>query len=75
VEKKGFIDDLAYRRLRMTDGIIPRAYGLTKIHKQNCHLRIIVSSINSSLYNLSLFLHNIINNFIPEAPNIKIYKE
>ena len=40
-----------------------------KIHKQNYPLRIIVSSINSPLYNLSLFLHNIINDSIPEAPS------
>ena len=57
------------RRLRMTDGVIPRAYGLTKIHKQNYPLRIIVSSLNSSLYNLSLFLHNIIADSIPEMPS------
>ena len=55
--------------MRTTDGIIPRAYGLTKIHKQNYPLRIIVSSLNSPLYNLSLFLHNIITDSIPETPS------
>ena len=58
-----------HRRLRTTDGIILRAYGLIKIHKQNYPLRIIVSSINSPLYNLSWFLHSIINDSIPEAPS------
>ena len=67
---KGFIDDLAYRRLRTTDGIIPKAYSLwlTKIYKQNYPLRIIVSSINSPLY-LSWFLLSIINDSIVEAPS------
>ncbi|KYQ46837.1 hypothetical protein ALC60_14128, partial [Trachymyrmex zeteki] len=55
---KKFIDDSTYRRLLTTDGIIPKAYGLTKIHKQGNPLRIIVSSINSQLYYFSLFLHN-----------------
>jgi len=63
-KNKGFIDDSTYKRSRTTDDIIPRAYGLAKIHKQNYPLRIIVSSINSPFYNLTLFLHNIINNFI-----------
>ena len=65
---KDLIDDLTYRKLRMIDGI-SRAYGLTKIHKQNYSLRIIISSLNSPLYNLSLFLHNIIIDSIPETPS------
>ncbi|KYQ47789.1 hypothetical protein ALC60_13178 [Trachymyrmex zeteki] len=56
-----FIDEPTYRRLFTTDGVIPRAYGLTKIHKDGNPLCVIVSSINSPLYCLSLFLHNIIN--------------
>ena len=55
--------------MRTTDEVIPRAYGLTKIHKQNYPLRIIVSSLNSPLYNLSLFLHNIIKDSILETLN------
>ncbi|KAG5323073.1 DIRA2 protein, partial [Acromyrmex heyeri] len=41
------------------------ANNLTKIHKLGYPLKVIVSSINS----LSLFLHNIIVNSIPEAPS------
>jgi len=44
--------------------VIPRAYGLPKIHKTGYPLRIIVSSINSTLHPLALFLHKIINNNI-----------
>lgn len=50
-----------------TDGILPRAYGLPKIHKPGNPLRIIVSSINSPLYKLACFLHNIIKDSMPEA--------
>jgi len=31
-----------YKKLMVTDGILPRAYGLTKIHKQGYPLRVIV---------------------------------
>ena len=60
-------DEQTYRRLLTTDGVIPRVYGLTKIYKESNPLRVIVSSINSPLYYLSLFLHNIINDSIPKA--------
>ncbi|RLU25989.1 hypothetical protein DMN91_002152 [Ooceraea biroi] len=40
---------------------LPRAYGLPKIHKDGCPLRIIVSCINSPLYALSSFLHDTIH--------------
>ena len=56
-----FIDEQTYRRLLTTDGVIPKAYGLTKIHKDGNPLRVIVSSVNSPLYYLSLFLHNLIS--------------
>lgn len=53
--------DSEYRFLLSTDGILPRAYGLPKIHKQEYPFRIIVSSVNSIFYKKSMFfLHNII---------------
>ena len=39
--------ELTYRRLLTSAGVIPRAYGLTKIHKEGYPLRVIVSCINS----------------------------
>ena len=42
-----FIDELTYRRLLTSDGVIPRAYSLTKIHKEGYPLRVNVSCINS----------------------------
>ncbi|XP_018367481.1 PREDICTED: uncharacterized protein LOC108763996 [Trachymyrmex cornetzi] len=68
-KNKGFIDNITYKNLLSTDGSISRAYGLTKIHKTNYPLRIIVSSVNSPLYNLSLYLHKIINNSIQKSPS------
>jgi len=61
-----FIDMNTYRKLLITDGILPRAYGLMKIHMENFPLRIIVSSINSPSYPLAAYLHNIIYNSIPK---------
>jgi len=49
-------------RLLTTDRITLRVYGASKIHKTDNLLRIIVSCINSPLYNLSLYLHQIIKN-------------
>jgi len=67
-KNNGYIDISTYRKLLTTDGSLPRAYGLPKIHKQGYPLRIIVSSIGSPLYALSNFLHNTIKNSI-STPN------
>ena len=50
----GFINELTYKRLLTSDGNIPRAYELIKIHKAGNLLRVIVSSINSLLYDFFL---------------------
>jgi len=60
-----------YRSLLNTDGILPRAYELPKIHKNSCPLRIIISSINSPLYSLAAFLHDILYKNLP-FPNSHI---
>lgn len=60
-KKNKYIAESVYRSLMLSDGILPRAYGLPKIHKSGIPLRIIVSSVNSPLYALGNFLHNIIN--------------
>jgi len=65
--KKEYIDIRTYRRLLITDGMLPRAYGLPKLHKEGYPLRIIVSSLKSPLYELALYLHNIIKCSVPEA--------
>ncbi|KYN24377.1 hypothetical protein ALC57_04014, partial [Trachymyrmex cornetzi] len=68
-KEKKYISDSTYRGLLCNDGILPMAYALPKIlvYKQDCPFRIIVSSINSPLYSLAVFLHNIIIKTIPKA--------
>ena len=69
---KEFISPAEYKYMLSTDGILPRAYGLPKVHKDGCPLRIIVSCINSPLYNIANFLQNIITkNIIKPASFIK----
>ena len=53
-----------YFYLRSTDAIVPRIYGLPKIHKPDWPLRPIVSFINSFLYNLSKFMAKILTPLI-----------
>lgn len=64
-KKCEYITELTYKRLNCTDGVLPRAYGLPKIHKSGNPLRIIVSSMNTPLYELASFLHDTINDSIP----------
>jgi len=47
--------------------MLPRAYGLPKLHKEGHPLRIIVSSLNSPSYELALYLHNIIKCSVNEG--------
>ncbi|XP_071576894.1 uncharacterized protein [Temnothorax nylanderi] len=65
--KKEFINHQQYGLLNCTDGVIPRAYGLPKIHKANCPLRMIVSTVNSPLHSLARFLQDLIQVSVPKA--------
>jgi len=62
-----YISDMTYKCLKCTDGVLPRVYGLAKIHKPNCSFGVIVSSINTPPHQLAAFLHNIIYDAIPRA--------
>ncbi|XP_024891588.1 uncharacterized protein LOC112467272 [Temnothorax curvispinosus] len=64
-KNKKYITQQEYRSLHVSDGILPRAYGLPKIHKPDCPLRIIVSSINTPLYDLASFLQKILHKSLP----------
>ena len=64
---KGYINDSTYKALYCNDGSLPRVYGLSKIQKSSCPLKIIVSSIGSPLYSLATYLHNILFKTIPKA--------
>lgn len=66
-KNKEYITLKSYRSLSFSEGTLPRAYGLPKIHKPNCPFRLIVSSINSPLYQLALFLHKIMSEFLSSS--------
>ena len=70
-KKSEYISHNTHRWLYVSDGVLPRAYGLPKIHKEGCPLRLIVSSINSPLYKLASYLHKIMYNYFPK-PNSHI---
>jgi len=61
----GYISSHSYWFLNASNAILPRAYGLPKIHKVGHPLRIIVSSSGSPLHNLALFLHQILIKSLP----------
>jgi len=62
-----YISVSKYRSLYCSDGILPRAYGLPKIHKQGRAYRLIVSSIDSPFYALSSFLQRLLTENIPRT--------
>jgi len=64
--KHNFITTSIYKKIFCSDGTLPRAYGLPKIHKPGSQYRIIVSTIDSPLYPLAVYLHKIINDNIPK---------
>ena len=54
-----YIDLSTYKKLNVTDGLVPRSYVLPKIHKVGNPLRMIVSCINNPMYSLASFLKDI----------------
>jgi len=53
-------------KLTNSDGLLPRAYGLSKVHKPNCPFRIIIL-VDSSLHAIATFLQKTIAINIPIA--------
>lgn len=77
-EKSGNIDVMTRKKLTSYTPVIPKLYGLPKIHKLNLPYRPIVSSINGPTYSLSSFLGNILkpsvgktNSFIQNSEDFK----
>jgi len=58
--QNNIIDELTYKKLKCTNGNLPRCYGLPKIHKPGYPLRIIVSSLGSPLYEVARFLNSVL---------------
>ncbi|KAG5322113.1 MOS1T transposase, partial [Pseudoatta argentina] len=62
-----------YKKLNVTDGAVPRSYGLPKIHKEGNLLRMIVSCINSLLHPLASYLKDIISPLLLVLANLVIH--
>ena len=59
----GYLDKKYHKNnLTQTDTMLPRMYGLPKIHKNNIPMRPIVSCIGSPTYKLSKVIESILNN-------------
>jgi len=58
---KDYISNSTYNTIYCNDGNLSRAYGLSKIHKPGYTFRIIISSIESSTYQLANYIHKIIS--------------
>ena len=61
LKNEGKFPDAVYYKLRSTDAVCSRIYGLPKIHKDGIPLRPIVSFVNSPTYNLSKYLCRILS--------------
>lgn len=51
-------------KLKSHSAVLPRAYGLVKIHKPGNPLRIIISSIKSATYNLAKYFSDVLSNVV-----------
>ncbi|XP_058816886.1 uncharacterized protein LOC131680184 [Topomyia yanbarensis] len=58
------IDKATKYRLKLYNCAPPRIYGLPKIHKENCPLRPVVSTIGSATYRMAQYLSGILNNLV-----------
>jgi len=60
-----FISITTHRAMTNIDGLLPRVYSLPKVHKPNCPFRIIISSVDSTLHAIAIFLQKTIILLIP----------
>lgn len=65
-KKLNYVFESTYKYIYCSNGIIPRAYGLPKVHKPGTNLSKL-SCIESSLYSLATFLHNLIIENTPKS--------
>jgi len=66
---KDYITQSMYNVIYCSDGNLPRAYGLPKIHKPGLKFRIIIASLDSPTYALANFIHKIIAKNISIPPS------
>lgn len=55
-----YITDICHKSLNSSMAILSRAYSVLKTYKKDNPLRIIISSIDTPVYNLAAYIHNII---------------
>lgn len=72
IKNKNEIDEISAKKLTVYNSVPAKLYALPKIHKQDVPLRPIVSSINSTTYDLSKFLSNILTNTFSKETNYNI---
>ena len=60
IKAEGGIDDITYKRLYPTGAVLPKYYGLPKVHKPGMPLRPIISSIGSVTHSTAKELARII---------------
>jgi len=66
-KNSNYISPKKYKALYRSEGILPRAYGLPKIHKPEIPYRLIISSMDSPFYFLASFLQGIIKKHVPNT--------
>jgi len=66
-KSSNFISAAKYKLLHCSEGILPRAYGLPKIHKPGNPFRLIISSIDSPFYSLASWLQRLITDHVPNT--------
>jgi len=66
-KKNEYITNNTYNEIYCSNGNLPRAYGLLKIHKSGFTFRIIISSINSPTYAIANYVHRIISKNKPHS--------
>jgi len=62
-----YISAAKYKHLYCSEGNLPRAYGLPKIHKPGNPFRLIISSIDSPFYYLASWLQRLIIDHVPNT--------
>jgi len=67
--QKEYISNYTHSQLNASNAILPRAYGLPKIHKNGHQLRIIVFSIGSPLHKFATYLKTILQASFPITCN------
>ncbi|KAI4474839.1 hypothetical protein M0804_014644 [Polistes exclamans] len=57
LQNESIITEGMGKNLRSYNAVSPKLYGLRKIHKKECNMRPVVSSIGSPCYKVAKFLH------------------